>query len=448
MASRHAPLRSRRLKGPKTTSHPRGTRPGRHPRIRRLAIDLTPLRVSRDFRLLWAGGFVSQLGYQFAQVAIYVQVAELTRSAAAVGTIGLVGIGGLLVGTMVGSSFIDARDRRVTLKWAQVASMAGTAILLAGAVHGRPPVALIYLASAIHAFVGSIDLPTRAAMLPRLVERDILPTALALNQVMWRTVAIVGPALAGILISRFGFVAAYAIDLVTYAALFVAALKLRPMPPQLGPETAVGWRAAREGFRYVWGSRLIGATFLIDLIAMIFGMPQALFTFLALSQFNRGPEVVGLLFAAPAVGAVAQALLAGWTKGVRRQGMAVIYAVVVWGGAIAAFGLVGPNLVAGLLFLVLAGAADGVSAIFRSTIMQVTTPDRLRGRMSQVYTLVVNGGPRLGDFEAGLVAAWFTPTFSVVTGGLACVIGAGLVAIAYPELRRYRTDTDRTSAAG
>jgi MFS family permease len=390
--------------------------------------------------LLWSAGFVSQLGYQFAQVAIYVQVTELTGSAAAVGTVGLVGLVGLLAGTMVGSAFIDARDRRITLKWAQVVSMGGTVILLAGAIHGDPPVGLIYLASAIHAFVGSIDLPTRAAMLPRLVARDILPNALALNQVMWRTVAIVGPAIAGVLISRFGFVAAYAIDLVTYAALFVAALKLRPMPPHLGTESAVGRRAALEGFRYVGRSRLIGATFLIDLIAMVFGMPQALFTFLAISQFHRGREVVGLLFAAPAVGAVAQALLAGWTKRIRRQGRAVIWAVAAWGCAIAAFGLVGMNLSLGLLFLVLAGAADGVSAIFRSTIMQVTTPDRLRGRMSQVYTLVVNGGPRLGDFESGLVAAWFTPTFSVLSGGIACVVGAGVIAIAYPELRRYRAD--------
>jgi hypothetical protein len=185
---------------------------------------------------------------------------------------------------------------------------------------------------------------------------------------------------------------------------------------------------------------LISSTFVIDLIAMIFGLPVALFTFLAFTQFHRGPEIVGLLFAAPAVGALAAALMAGWTRSVRRQGLAVIWSVAAWGCAIAAFGSVGSNLPLALSFLALAGAADVISAIFRSTITLVTTPDHLRGRMSQIFILVVTGGPRLGDFEAGLVATWFTPTISVVTGGLACILGSGIVAIVYPELRRYRAD--------
>jgi MFS family permease len=185
---------------------------------------------------------------------------------------------------------------------------------------------------------------------------------------------------------------------------------------------------------------LIQSTFVIDLIAMIFGMPQALFTFLAISQFHRGPEVVGLLFAAPAVGAFVGALTAGWVKSVRHQGSAVIWAVVGWGAAITAFGLVGANLALALFFLALAGAADVISAIFRNTITQLETPDSLRGRMSQIFILVVTGGPRLGDFEAGLVATWFTPTISVVSGGLACIVGAGVVAVIYPELRHYRVD--------
>lgn len=409
-------------------------------RLRRVAIDLTPLRVSRDFRFLWWGGFVSQLGYQFALVAVYIQVTELTNSAAAVGMIGMVGLAALLTGTLVGGSFIDASDRRAVLRWTQVGNMVGAAVLLAGALHGHPPVGLIYLATAIHAFVGSIDLPTRSAMLPRLVSRELLPSALALNQVMWRTVAIVGPAIAGILIGRFGFGAAFAIDLVTYGGLLIASFAIRPMLPQGSSQIASGWQATREGFRYVRRNRLIRATFAIDLIAMIFGMPQALFTFLAISQFHRGSEIVGLLFAAPAVGAVAQALLAGWTKNVQRQGAAVILAVAAWGAAIAAFGLVGANLPLALFLLAFAGAADGISAIFRFTITQITTPDHLRGRMSQIYTLVVNGGPRLGDFEAGAVAAWFSPTTSVISGGLACILGAGMVAVAYPELRHYRSE--------
>jgi MFS family permease len=184
---------------------------------------------------------------------------------------------------------------------------------------------------------------------------------------------------------------------------------------------------------------LLQSTFVIDLFAMIFGLPRALFTFLAVEQFGRGPEIVGLLFSAPAVGALVGAVTSGWTRRVRRQGVAVAAAVAVWGASIAAFGLVA-NLPAALILLAAAGWADVISAIFRSTILQLSVPDRLRGRLSGIHILVVTGGPRLGDLEAGLVASWFSPTVSVVTGGLACIIGAGVVAMAYPELRRYRAD--------
>jgi len=415
--------------------------PGKYrSRLRRITIDLTPLRASRDYRLLLSGSFTSELGYQFARIAIYVQITELTRSAAAVGLFGLISLVALFIGTVVGGSFIDARDRRATLAWAQVAHIASAAILLGGAIEGHPPIGLIYGAGALHALVGSIDQPTRSAMVPRLVGDHLLPSAAALSQVMWQTTGIVGPALAGIVIARAGYGWAYGIDLVTYGALFAAALLMRPMPPEHDPEAASGWGAVKEGFRYVRESRLISSTFVIDLIAMIFGLPVALFTFLAFTQFHRGPEIVGILFAAPAVGALAAALLGGWTKSVRRQGLAVIWAVGAWGCAIAAFGSVGSNLPLALSFLALAGAADVISAIFRSTVTLVTTPDHLRGRMSQIFILVVTGGPRLGDFEAGLVATWFTPTISVVTGGLACILGSGVVAIVYPELRRYRAD--------
>jgi hypothetical protein len=186
--------------------------------------------------------------------------------------------------------------------------------------------------------------------------------------------------------------------------------------------------------------RLLQSTFAIDLIAMIFGMPQALFPALAVSQFKRGTAVVGLLFAAPAVGALLQAMAAGWVKHVRRQGTAVIWAVIGWGAAITAFGLVGDHLLVALALLAVAGAADVISAIFRSTILQVTVPDRLRGRLSGIHLLVVAGGPKLGDLEAGLVASWMSPTFSVVSGGLACIVGAGALALVYPELRQYRAE--------
>ena len=184
---------------------------------------------------------------------------------------------------------------------------------------------------------------------------------------------------------------------------------------------------------------------------MIFGMPQALFPVLAVEQFSRGPAVVGLLFAAPAVGALIQALTAGPVTRIRRQGVAVIWAVVGWGAAIAAFGAVGDHLALALVFLAIAGAADVISAIFRSTILQVTVPDALRGRLSGVFLLVVTGGPKLGDLEAGVVAVAVSPAFSVITGGLACVVGALATGALYPELRRYDANvagTGRVSADG
>jgi hypothetical protein len=199
-----------------------------------------------------------------------------------------------------------------------------------------------------------------------------------------------------------------------------------------------GLRAIREGFSFARRHRLIMSTFVIDLVAMIFGSPRALYPFLIVGQFQQPLDAVGLLFAAPAGGALLGALTSGWTGRVQRQGLAVIVAVAAWGVAIAAFGASGPNLWLGLAMLAVAGWADVISAIFRSTILQVSAPDHLLGRLNGIHILVVTGGPRLGDVEAGLVARAVTPTFSVISGGLACVAGAVLVALAYPELRDAR----------
>jgi MFS family permease len=296
---------------------------------------------------------------------------------------------------------------------------------------------LIYAAASITAAVSTIDSPTRAAMTPRLVGHDQMPAAAALNQVVWNTVGLIGPAIGGVVIARLGLSWAYGLDLLTYGVMFAMALTIAPMPPEPSEHTTSGMDAVREGFAFLKGRRVLRSTFVIDLIAMIFGMPRALFPILAVTQFGRGTEIVGLLFAAPALGALIGALASGWTKHVTHQGRAVIWAVVGWGAAIAAFGAVGSHLALALAFLAVAGAADVISAIFRNTILQMATPDRLRGRLSAIHIMVVTGGPRLGDLEAGLVAQWFTPTVSVVSGGLACIAGAAIVALAYPELRRY-----------
>jgi MFS family permease len=418
-------------------------RADRRARLRGLAIDLTPLRASRDFRLIWTGLLITSSGSQFTLVAVFVQVKNLTDSTAAVGATGLAYLLGLVAGSLAGGAILDAWDRRRLLMSAQIGLGAGTGILLAGALAGDPPLWAVYGGLVVLAASSAIDSPTRSAMTPRLVGPPLVPAAQALNQVVWNTAGLFGPALAGVVIASFGssgVTLAYAIDLASIASMFVAAASLRPMPPLEADHADTGIRAIREGFAFARRHRLIMSTFMIDLIAMIFGLPRALFPFLVVEQFHQPRAALGLLFAAPAVGALLGALTSGWTGRVGRQGLAVIVAVAAWGSAIAAFGWSGTWFWFGLAMLAVAGWADVISAIFRSTILQVSAPDRLRGRISGIHILVVTGGPRLGDVEAGLVAGLVSPTFSVVSGGLACVVGAGLVALAYPELRGARAE--------
>jgi MFS family permease len=408
-----------------------------------MAVDLTPLRSSRDYRLLWSGELVSTIGRQITVVAVFQQVFEITGSPAAVGLVGLVQLVPLMLTSIGLGPLIDRIDRRMIVLVTELGFAVSTSVLLAGAIAGRPPLGLIYGAVAFTAAVSGVASPTRSALIPNLVPMRMLPSAIALHQVMWNTALVVGPAVAGVIIARVGFAWAYAIDLITYSAAVGAVVAMSPQPPRRGESEAApqGFGAIREAFAYLRGRRVLQATFVVDLIAMIFGMPRALFPVLARSQFRRGPEVVGALFSAVAFGALVAALTAGWVGGVRRQGRAVLVAVAVWGAAITAFGLVGNRLVFALLLLAVAGGADVISAVFRGTILQSSVPDSLRGRLSGVHILVVTGGPRLGDVEAGFVAQAFTATTSVVSGGIACVAGVALLALAVPQLARYRAQT-------
>ena len=278
-------------------------------------------------------------------------------------------------------------------------------------------------------------------MTPSLVPLDRLPSALALNQVMWNTAQIVGPALGGIVVGTLGFAWAYGIDVVSFAGTITAAFLMRPRPPIVedpDAEALGSWQRLMEGVRYLKGRKVLQGTFIVDLIAMVFGMPRVLFPVLARTQFGGGPELAGVLFASVSAGAVIAALTSGWVHRVVRQGRAIVVAIVVWGLAIAAFGLVGrpdrarPAAAGG------GRGADVISAVFRSTILQATVPDALRGRMSGIHITVVAGGPRLGDLEGGLVASVFSPAVSVVSGGLICVVGVLVFAALVPAFARYR----------
>jgi MFS family permease len=406
----------------------------RPPRPRLLA-DLTPLRVSRDYRLLFTGNAVSYLGRQLTVVAIPFQVFTITDSSLAVGMIGLATVVPLVTLSLAGGAIADAVDRRKLLLVTQLLSAATSAGLALNAMSSSPRLWPIYVLAALSAGLAGVDLPARNAMIPNLVGRELYPSAAALGQIQFQIGQVAGPALAGLIISQVSLAAAYWIDVASFAAAVIALLLIAPQPPE-GGGTRASLSSIAEGLRYVKGRKLLIGTFLIDIDAMVFGMPRALFPALGTGFFGGGAGTVGLLHAAPGAGALIGALFTGWVGGVRRQGRAVIIAVVVWAAAIATFGLV-PWLPLGLFLLALAGAADVVSAVFRNTILQLSVPDGLRGRLSSVHIAVVTGGPQLGDAEAGAVAALTSPRFSVVSGGVACILGVAALLRWAPDLARY-----------
>jgi predicted MFS family arabinose efflux permease len=407
--------------------------------VRGLAIDVTPLRRSRDFRLLWGGELISQVGSQFTMVALLYQVFKLTNSSLAVGLIGLCQLVPMLFVSIGFGPQIDRRDRRRLLLFAQSGLMTASALLFIGARLGHPPLVLVYGAAALSAAFLSISMPTRSAMTPRLVSPELLPQAAALNQVMWNGAAVIGPALGGLVVAAVGVTWAYGVDVLSYVAALAAAFMVHSQLPVAAEVDTddVGLKAVFAGLRYVKGRRVLQSTFTIDIVAMVFGMPRVLFPVLAKTHFHGGAGILGLLLGAPALGAFLGAVTSGWIGRIRRLGLAIMIAVIVWGAAITAFGLVGGNLGLGLVFLAIAGGADVISAVFRNTVQQLTVPDGLRGRISSLNIFVVAGGPRLGDFEGGAVASIFTPTASVVSGGLLCLAGVAVIAVTVPQFARW-----------
>ena len=369
-------------------------------------------------------------------VAVPWQVYELTGSVAAVGLLGLAEVVPLILFSLVGGAAADRRERRGLIARMQVASLVSAGLLALLSLADSPNVLWIYALVALSSSFEAVERPARTAMLPSLLPEGKMPAALAVRQVAFHLTLIVGPGLGGILIAAVGVTWVFTIDAATYLAAIVALKWIPEVMPDVtegqGPADAV-----REGLRYALRTPLILSIFVIDLIAMIFGMPRAVFPELAQRTFDGGARIVGFLYAAPSVGALAGALLSGWVKRVRRQGLAVILAVISWGTAITLAGLSTFSLALTLLFLAIAGASDVVSAVFRGSMLLEATPDRLRGRVSSLNLMVVIGGPRFGDVEAGLVAAAVGAPASIAIGGVACLLGTGVVAAVAPVLRRY-----------
>jgi len=411
---------------------------------RRIFVDLSPLRRFRSFRRLWLGQLVSQLGSALTTVAVPYQVYRLTGSSFDVGMVSLVQLGPLLVGSLLGGSIADAFDRRRVLLGSQLALAGCSAGLALNAMGGHPVLWPLFAFPAVSAGLSGLDQSTRTAAMVSLVDAEALVSANALRQLLLTVSLVTGPAAAGLILARFGAVAVYWIDVASFAAAMVAVLGLPSLRPA-GGGTRAGLTSMVEGLRYLRRRQAVQGTFVIDLDAMIFGMPRALFPAMGIGVFHGGATAVGFLYAAPGAGALLGALFTGWAARVRRQGRAVLIAVAVWGLAIAAFGLVS-WLPAGLALLALAGAADVVSAVFRGTILQLETPDRLGGRLFSIQIAVVTGGPRLGDAEAGAVAALAGVRTSVVSGGLACVAGAVLIGRLMPRFTDYEAPPERLSS--
>jgi len=407
----------------------------------RLLVDLGPFRESQAFRRLWGGYLVTTLGSQLTVVAIPYQVFRLTHSSLDVGLIGLALILPVLVGSLFGGSVADAVDRRSLLLVTQLCLAVCSLGLALNSTGGHAALWPLYALSALGAGLASIDSPTRSAVLANLVGRPLFASANALWQLLYQVAQVAGPAIAGLLLAQVSIASVYWIDTATFAVSLLAVASLPRLRPP-GGGTRFGLKSIAEGLAYLKGKQVLQGTFVVDLNAMVLGMPRALFPALALVRFHGTATTLGLLYAAPGVGALLGALLTGWVVAVRKQGRAVLIAVVIWGTAIAAFGIV-PWLAAALVLLAVAGAADVVSAVFRGTILQLEAPEALRGRLSSVHTAVVTGGPRLGDFEAGAVAALSTPQISIVSGGLGCVVGVGLVALLMPRFARYDTGDER-----
>ena len=407
---------------------------------RHIFLDLEPLRRSRDYRALIAGLGVSVLGNQLTTVAVPYQVYALTHSSLIVGLVSLSQLVPLIVGSLLGGSLVDAMDRRKLLLIVESCAALCSAGLALNADLG-PSLWPLFLFPAITAGLSGMDSSARNAMLPGMVGMELLPASNAIFQSLFQTGAIVGPAVAGLLLAGAGVHVIYWLDVVSFLAALSAVFMISPQPPAAsgsGAATRPGWRSTLEGLRFIRKSQPVQGAYLIDLNAMVFGLPRALFPALAATRFGGGASTVGFLYAAPGAGALIGALTSGWVGGVRRQGVAVTCAVLVWGLSITGFGLV-RWLPAALVLLAVAGWADVVSAVFRNTMIQFAGPDGMRGRLMGVNMAVVTGGPRLGDLEAGAVATAFGDTVSVVSGGLACIAGALIVAWARPGFTRARS---------
>jgi MFS family permease len=403
--------------------------------VPKILMDITPLRRYPEFRRLWIGYTISQLGSQLTVVAVAYQVYILTGSSLDVGLISLVQLGPSIIGPIFGGSLADSMDRRKLLLITNTLVASCSVALAVNSELRHPALWPLFVVAGVSAGFSGVDNPARTAAMVNLVDRESLVAANALRTLMQQVAYVVGPAIAGALLAAFGISAVFWVDVATFGAAIIAVYTLSPSVPH-GGGTRFGLTSIREGFAYLRGRQAIQGVFIADLDAMILGMPTSLFPQLGLQHFHGTATTVGLLYSGAGFGAFLGAALSGWTTQIKRLGRAIIICVAIWGAAITVFGLTA-SLPLALIMIAIAGGADVVSAVFRSTILQSEVPDRLRGRLTAVQSSVVQGGPRLGNTEAGIVAALSNTEISIVSGGIGCIVGILLIGRFMPQFTRY-----------
>jgi len=412
-------------------------------RLTQLLPDLAPWRSSRDFRLMWLAGVVTVFGSFLTYVAVPVQIKELTGSTLAVGAIGLVELVPLIVFGLYGGALADSVDRRKLIVYTEVALGLLSVLLLANTLVPHPAVWPLYVVAALTSALTGLQRPALDAIVPRVVPHEQLSAAAALNAVRWQVGAIAGPSLAGVLIAFAGLEWAYALDAVSFAISVGLGLGLRPSPAA-HDAAKPSLRSIWEGGRYAWSRKELLGTYAIDLAAMFFAFPTAVFPFLA--DDLKAPWSLGLMYAAGTVGSLAVSLTSGWSSRVHRHGRMIVCAALAWGAAMAVAGWM-DNVWLVLFFLAVAGGCDMISGIFRSTIWNQTIPDELRGRLAGIELLSFSVGPTLGQVRAGGMAALTGVRVSVWSGGLACIAAVGLLAGGLPKLMSYDARTDEHARA-
>jgi MFS family permease len=407
--------------------------------VKRLLPDVGPARQSPAFRRLLAGGLLSSLGSSMTEFAVVLQVWELSRSSLDVGLLGLTFVPVLIIG-LLGGAIADVADRRKLTLATSVGLMAVSAAFAAQAYAQFGQLWLLYLLAMVQAVLQAISAPASRTFMPRLVRSDQLTTAIALNTLSGRITMLAGPALAGVIAAAFGLRMCYAVDAVSFVASLYATARLPAMRPQSAPAAPSAprrLRAAAEGLRFIRRRPVLVAAFLTDLDAMLLGLPVAIFPALNAAHFGGRPQTLGLLNAAVGVGGLLSAAMSGPTGRLSRPGRGLLAGTMIWGAAIACFGLA-RSLPLALVLLAVAGAADTLTVTFRGSIVQTLTPDEFRGRVSSVEYIIGTGGAPLGNVETGTVAALTTPAFSAVSGGIGCLAAAALIALLFPALTRYR----------